>query len=95
MLQQEQTDDVVLEKEMAPGKQSSQQGRVFLALFLLVNTALLWVAAQIYFQGSLRASTHHQEKLVRSPIPECPSSSSESGWFKANCVLSPTRGQEL
>ena len=69
-LQQEQNDDVVLEKELTLAKKSSQQARIFLVLFLLINTALLWVATQIYHQGSLRASSHDQKKLVRSPIPE-------------------------
>lgn len=94
-LQQEEMDDVALEKELTPAKSSSQQSRVYLPLFLLVNIALLWVAIQIYLQGSLRASTDHHEKLVRSPIPECPSRIRELDRFKADRVLSPTRGQEL
>ena len=94
-LQQEEMDDVAFEKEMTPASRSSPQSRGFLALFFLIDIVLLLVAVEVYLQGSLRASTHHHEKLVRSPIPECLSSIKELARSKADYVLSPTRGQKL
>lgn len=73
-LQQVEVDDAAQEIEKTPEKTSGRRPQIVLALFLLINTALLCVAVQVYLQGSLKAGTHHHERLIRSPIPECQSS---------------------